>query len=240
MSKRSLSVIFPAYNEEANLAASVEGVRGVLAGRFDEFEIIIVDDGSTDRTPALADEFEAKYPGEVKVIHHDRNCKLGRTLRDGFAAAGKDLIFYTDADLPVDFRDVPRGVEVLSRNGADILVGYRLDRSESWWRPVYTAAYNWLVNTLFGLGVRDVNFSFKFFKTAALRKLALRSDGSFIDAEILARARRQGLSVAEMGVHYFPRRAGRSTLARPGVVLKILAELASFWWTEWRRPNRAP
>jgi glycosyltransferase involved in cell wall biosynthesis len=235
--KPTLSVIFPTFNEEANVAASVERAREVLRGHFDDFEIVIVDDGSSDRTPELADELAAQY-AEVSVIHHDRNYKLGRTLRTGFEAAAKELVFYTDADLPIDFRDIPRGVELLVRDGADGVTGYRAERGESWWRAIYSVVYNRLVNVVFGLGVRDVNFSFKLFTKKALRDFDLTSEGSFIDAELLARAKLAGMRVVEMAVPYFPRRAGRSTLAKPGIILKILAEMTRFWWEEWRTRER--
>jgi glycosyltransferase involved in cell wall biosynthesis len=236
--KPSLSVIFPAFNEEANVAASVEGVRAVLCRHFDEFEIIVVDDGSTDRTRALAEELAARYP-EVRVLRHDRNYKLGRTLRTGLAAATKELVFYTDADLPIDFREIPRGVELLLHNGVQVVTGYRLSRSERWWRTVYTVGYNALVDVVFGLRLRDVNFSYKLFQAEALRQLKLTSEGSFIDVEILARARRAGMIIDEIGVQYFPRRAGRSTLARPGVIVKIIREMAAFWWRVWLPGPRA-
>ena len=237
--KPSITVIFPTFNEEANVAASVDGVREVLAARHDDFEIVVVDDGSTDRTPALADELAAKY-AEVKTVHHDRNYKLGRTLRTGVAAATKDLVFYTDADLPIDFRDIHRGVELLLRDGADVVTGYRLEGGDGWWRAVCSVVYNRLVNALFGLGVKDVNFSYKLFTKESLRKLPLTSEGSFIDAEMLARAKLAGLRVTRLGVHYFPRRAGRSTLASPAVIAKILAEMNRFWWRVWRTRSRRP
>ncbi|UCH79070.1 MAG: glycosyltransferase family 2 protein, partial [Candidatus Coatesbacteria bacterium] len=200
---------------------------------------IVVNDGSTDRTPALAEELAARYP-EVRVLHHDRNYKLGRTLRTGLAAATKELVFYTDADLPIDFREIMRGVELLLRNGAQVVTGYRLTRSnERWWRTLYTVVYNALVDVVFGLRLRDVNFSYKLFRAEALRELNPTSEGSFIDVEMLARARRAGMTINEIGVEYFPRRAGRSTLARPGVIVKIIQEMAAFWWKVWRPGLRA-
>lgn len=238
-SKPSITVIFPTYNEEANVVPSVEGAREALRIRHDDFEIVIVDDGSTDGTPALADELADEY-AEVKAVHHDGNYKLGRTLRTGFAEAAKDLVFYTDADLPIDFRDIHRGVELLLRDGADVVAGYRLERGDSWWRGIYSVVYNRLINALFGLGVKDVNFSYKLFTREALQKLPLASEGSFIDAEMLARAKLAGLRVAQLGVHYFPRRSGRSTLASPGVILKILAEMSRFWWRVWRTRGGPP
>lgn len=234
--KPSLSVFFPAYNEEENIRASVEGTRRVLAGI--DYEIIIIDDASTDKTGALADEFARIYP-EVRVIHHERNYKLGRSMRDGFEAAAKDLVFYTDADLPIDFNDIPRGLSLITERDADAVIGYRIDRGdEPWYRSIYSFIYNTLVNCLFDLRVRDVNFSYKLIKRGVLQKFRLTSAGSFIDAELLARIKATGAKIVEMPVKYYPRTAGVSTLARPGIIIKILGEMASFWWGEWRRRPR--
>jgi glycosyltransferase involved in cell wall biosynthesis len=234
----SLSVVIPAYNEEENIGPSVTRCRDTLREYFGDFEIIVVDDASTDDTPARADELAEAF-AEVRVIHHDRNRKLGRSLRTGFAAATKDIVFYTDADLPIDFRDVPRSVELLARDDVEAVLGYRLDQPDNLWRTMLSGVYNRLVNTLFGLGVRDVNFSFKLFPRAVVESLGLESEGSFIDAEFIARAKLAGVAWVEMGVHYFPRRAGRSKLAGPGVILKILVEMNSFWWRVWRKREAA-
>jgi glycosyltransferase involved in cell wall biosynthesis len=235
----TLSIVFPAYNEEDNVEAAVEGVRRVLEPAGVEYEIIIVDDCSTDRTPALADELALKNTA-VRVIHHERNYKLGRSIRTGFAAATKALVFYTDADLPIDFADIPRGIQALRDSGADAVIGYRLDRGgEPAYRVVYSFIYNRLVNILFGLRVRDVNFSYKLVKRELLKRLELTSEGSFIDAELLARIKAAGGTVAQLGVRYYARRAGESTLARPAVIAKIFKEMFHFWRTFWlrRRPG---
>lgn len=233
----SLSVVFPAYNEEENIGPSITHCRDALLEHVDDFEIIVVDDGSTDDTPARAEELAVTF-AEVRVIRHGRNRKLGRALRTGFAAARKDLVFYTDADLPIDFRDIPRSVRLLARDGVEAVLGYRLDQPDNFWRTILSAVYNRLVNAVFGLGVRDVNFSFKLFPRAVIDGLGLESEGSFIDAEIIARAKLAGVATTEMGVHYFPRRAGRSKLAGPGVIAKILTEMNSFWWRVWRKRTR--
>jgi glycosyltransferase involved in cell wall biosynthesis len=233
----SLSVVFPAYNEEENIGPSVTRCRNALREHVDDFEIIVVDDGSTDGTSIRVEELAAMFP-EVRLIRHGRNRKLGRTLRTGFAAATKDLVFYTDADLPIDFRDIPRGLQLLARDGVEAVLGYRLDEPDNLWRTMLSAVYNRLVNALFDLGIRDVNFSFKLFPKAVIDGLGLESEGSFIDAEIIARAKMAGVATTEMGVHYFPRQAGRSKLAGPGVILKILIEMNSFWWRVWRNRIR--
>ncbi len=225
----SISVVFPMYNEEAYLQRAVEAAREVLEVIAPDHEIIIVDDASTDRTGELADALANADP-RVKVLHNERNRRLGGTLRAGYAAATKDLILYSDADLPFDFREVARGVRLLDYQQADVLAAYRFDRtSEGPLRTLYTLAYSAPIRTLFHLRYRDVNFSFKLFRRSLLDRVVLKSEGSFIDAEFLVRAKKAGASIIQIGVDYFPRSRGTSTLASPMVILKILLEMARLW-----------
>jgi glycosyltransferase involved in cell wall biosynthesis len=225
----SISVVFPMYNEEAYLARAVAAALEVLETISPDHEIIIVDDASTDRTGELADALARADP-RVKVLHNERNRQLGGTLRAGYAAATKDLILYTDADLPFDFREVARGVRLLDYQQADVLAAYRFDRtSEGPLRTLYTLAYSALIRTLFHLRYRDVNFSFKLFRRSLLDRVVLKSEGSFIDAEFLVRAKKAGASIIQIGVDYFPRSRGNSTLASPAVILRILLEMARLW-----------
>jgi glycosyltransferase involved in cell wall biosynthesis len=217
------------YNEEAYLARAVAAALEVLETISPDHEIIIVDDASTDRTGELADALARADP-RVKVLHNERNRQLGGTLRAGYAAATKDLILYTDADLPFDFREVARGVRLLDYQQADVLAAYRFDRtSEGPLRTLYTLAYSALIRTLFHLRYRDVNFSFKLFRRSLLDRVVLKSEGSFIDAEFLVRAKKAGASIIQIGVDYFPRSRGNSTLASPAVILRILLEMARLW-----------
>jgi glycosyltransferase involved in cell wall biosynthesis len=225
----SISVVFPMYNEEAYLERAVAAAQEVLETFAPDHEIIIVDDASTDRTGELADALARADP-RVKVLHNEHNRKLGGTLRAGYAVATKDLILYSDADLPFDFREVARGVRLLDYQQADVLAAYRFDRtSEGPLRTLYTLAYSALIRTLFHLRYRDVNFSFKLFRRSLLDRMVLKSEGSFIDAEFLVRAKKAGASIIQIGVDYFPRSRGNSTLASPRVILKILLEMARLW-----------
>jgi glycosyltransferase involved in cell wall biosynthesis len=217
------------FNEEAYIRRAVEAARAVLEAELPDFEIVIVDDASTDATPALADALAAADP-RVRVLHNPSNRRLGGALRAGYAAATKDLVFYTDADLPIDLRELPRAVRLLEYQQADVVAGYRFDRtSEGLVRAVYTFCYNHLVRTLFGLRVRDVNFAFKLFRRSVLHKFTLTSDGSFIDAEFLLRARKAGCPLIQIGLDYFPRTRGTSTLASVPVILGILRDMATRW-----------
>jgi glycosyltransferase involved in cell wall biosynthesis len=225
----SISVVFPMWNEEAYVHRAVTAARGALAGVTEDWEIVIVDDCSTDRTPELADAL-SREDARIKVIHNPRNRKLGGTLRTGYAAATKDLILYSDADLPFDFAEMPRAVRLLDYQQADVLAAYRHDRTaEGPLRTLYTLAYTALIRILFQLRVRDVNFSFKLFRRSLLDRIVLKSEGSFIDAEFLVRAKKAGASIIQIGVDYFPRSRGVSTLASPAVIVNILVEMARLW-----------
>jgi glycosyltransferase involved in cell wall biosynthesis len=225
----SISVVFPMWIEEAYVHRAVGAAREVLIRAARDHEIIIVNDASTDRTGELADALAREDP-RVKVVHHEKNRKLGGSLRSGYAAATKDLILYSDADLPFDFHEVERAVRLMEYQQADVLSAYRFDRtSEGLLRTVYTIGYSAIIRTLFRLRFRDVNFSFKLFRRALLDRIVLKSEGSFIDAEFLVRAKKAGAHVIQVGVDYFPRTRGQSTLASPGIILGILREMVTLW-----------
>jgi glycosyltransferase involved in cell wall biosynthesis len=217
------------YNEEAYARRAVAAARAALETAIPDWEIVIVDDASTDGTAAVADALAREDP-RVRVIHNPRNRRLGGALRAGYAAATKDLVFYTDADLPVDLAELPRAVRLLDYQQADVVAAYRFDRtSEGLVRALYTLCYNHLIRTLFGLRVRDVNFAFKLFRRSVLEKFTLTSEGSFIDAEFLLRARKAGCVIIQIGLDYFPRTRGTSTLGSVPVILAILRDMAARW-----------
>ena len=225
----SLSVVIPMYNEEAYVDRSVAAARAALETMACDWEIVIVDDASTDETARRAEALAAA-DARVRVIHNAVNRRLGGTLRAGYAAARKELVFYTDADLPVDLGQLPRAVHLLEYQQADLLAGYRFDRtSEGLHRALYTIGYHVLIRLLFGLRIRDVNFAFKLFRRSLLQRIELKSEGSFIDAELLLRARKAGAVMIQMGLDYFPRTRGSSKLSSLGVIAAILREMAGQW-----------
>ena len=227
MKRYSVSFVFPMYNEKDNIEESVR--RALKLGRevADDFEVIIVDDASTDGSGEIADRLAETHP-EVKVIHHEVNRKLGATIRTGFSNATKELIFYTDADLPIDFDETRVAFEII--RDADIVTGYRIGERESLRRKVLSAGYNFYIRLFFGLRVRDVNFAFKLFRRKILDDITLHSEGSFIDAEFLMEAVKRGYRIKEIGLHYYPRIAGESTLSSASVILKTLKESLKYWW----------
>lgn len=225
-----LSIFYPMWNEEEYIErALVAGRRAgealVQSGDIGDFEMIIVDDASTDSTGAIADRLAAQDP-RVLVVHHPVNRKLGGAIKTGFATATGDLILYTDADLPFDMSELPRAVRLLREYDADIVSAYRFDRTgEGYLRSVYTFGYNLLIRTLFDVKARDINFAFKLCRARVFDHVELRSEGSFIDAELVIRATRLGYEMLQFGVDYFPRTRGESTLSSPSVITTILKEM---------------
>jgi glycosyltransferase involved in cell wall biosynthesis len=227
-----LSIFFPMWNEEAYIERALSAGRElceelVASGEIGTYELLIVDDASTDSTPELADKFAEQDP-RVRVVHHPVNRKLGGSMKTGFANSTGDLILYTDADLPFDMLEVRKAVRLLRYYEADIVSAYRFDRTgEGYVRTVYSAFYNGLVRLLFGVKMRDINFAFKLCRGSLFREFELKSEGSFIDAELVIRAKNLGKNVIQFGVDYFPRTRGVSTLSSPSVIRKILREMFS-------------
>ena len=196
----------------------------MASGEIADYELIVVNDASTDATPRLADEAAAANP-RVKVVHHPVNRKLGGSMKSGFAASTGDVIVYTDADLPFDMRELHKALRLLRQYEADMVSAYRFDRTdEGLTRVIYSALYNALVRVLYGVRVRDVNFAFKVCRSRIFNDISLKSEGSFIDAELVVRAKKLGYSLVQFGVDYFPRTRGVSTLSKPSVIVKILRE----------------
>lgn len=229
MSRPSVSLVIPMYNEELNIEQAVAAAVESLAKYSDDYEIIIVDDASTDDSPRLAAKLSEENP-RVRVIRHETNQKLGATLRTGFGAATKDLVFYMDADIPFDPDVLGRAIRALQVTGADMIAAYRHDRTmEGAKRAVYTLIYNWLIGFLFGWPHRDINFSFKLMKREVLEAITLKSEGSLIDAELVVKAKNAGFAIQQMGIDYFPRIRGTSNLASISVIVKIIRELIKLY-----------
>ncbi len=226
-----LSIFFPMWNEEQYLDRCLDAAVAacqdlVAAGEIDDYELLVVDDASTDATPQLADARAAADP-HIRVVHHPVNRKLGGSIKTGFAECTGDLVLYTDADLPFELVELSRAIRVMRAYQADLICAYRHDRTgEGPRRLIYSWVYNWLITLLFHVHIRDVNFAFKLVRRRVLDQITLVSEGSFVDAELAVRASRSGFYLAQIGVDYFPRTRGESTLSSPAVILKILRELS--------------
>lgn len=224
----SLAVVFPMFNEADYVSKVISRTVDVLKTLTNDYEIIIVDDASTDGCGQIADGLSQKNE-RIRVVHHLKNRKLGGSLKTGFNLASKDLVLYSDMDLPFDLNEISKAVRLLHSQAADLVCAYRLERApEGVRRLAYSAIYNLFIKIMFGLNVRDVNFSFKLIKKNLLHQLHLTSEGSFISAELLIKASRRGAKIVQFGTRYFPRVCGRSTLSSFGVILKILQEAFAF------------
>ena len=218
----SISVFFPCYNEQDNLDRVVQQALVVLEKLKADFEIIIVDDGSSDSTAQIADELAGQNDG-VKVVHHRTNLGYGAALQSGFKAATKKLVFYTDGDGQFDINEMPPLLGLMEQY--DIVSCYRLNRQDNLVRKINGWCWTKLVCLLFSMKIRDIDCAFKLYKREIFDNIKLISTGALIDAEILARAVRKGYRVTQQGIHHYPRTAGAQTGASFRVILRAFKEL---------------
>ena len=236
----ALSYFFPAHNEEANLEGLVREALAALPDLADRFEIIVVDDGSKDRTPQLADALAAANPGVVRVVHHPTNLGYGAALRSGFRAASIELVAFTDGDRQFRVADLGRLTARLSGSDApDAVVGYRIRRADPMIRTVYARLYRLAYRSLFGLRVRDVDCACKLFRRDALARVRVKSGGAFFSAELLIKVEAAGGRVVEVGVDHYPRTAGSQTGAKPSVIWRAVTDFWSLRLRLWANRERA-
>jgi glycosyltransferase involved in cell wall biosynthesis len=240
MPRPSVSLVIPMFNEELNIEHAINAAVEALTQYAGDYELLIVDDASTDSSPAMVAARAAENP-RIRMIRHEKNRKLGGSLKSGFAAATKDLVLYMDADLPFDPDVLGRAIRAMEVTGADMIAGYRHDRTmEGWRRTLYSYVYNALIGILFGWPHRDINFSFKLMKREVLQAIELKSEGSLVDAELIVKAKNRGFAIQQIGLDYFPRIRGTSHLSSPRVILKIFAELWKLYPEMRRKVPRPP
>ena len=224
---QGISVFFPAYNDEASIAGLVGDALALLPELTDDFEVIVVNDGSTDATRAVLDGLERELP-RLRVVHHESNRGYGGALRTGFASATKELIFYTDGDGQYDVRELAR-LRPLLREGVDIVNGYKIKRADGWQRKALGAAYNRLAHLLFSIPIRDVDCDFRLIRRRVVGRVELVSSSGSICVELVHKLQRAGCVFAEAPVHHYPRAHGRSQFFTPARVARTALELLSLW-----------
>jgi glycosyltransferase involved in cell wall biosynthesis len=220
--QEGVSVVMPALDEEENIGAALESATRMGERLFAEHEIVVVDDGSRDRTASLVNEAAGRDP-RIRLVQHPSNLGYGAAFRSGVQAARLDLVLFTDSDNQFDLMEVERLLEALAR--ADVAVGYRIRRSEGFPRRFAMAAWRWVIRMTLGISYRDVDCAFKLFPRELVQAMPLGSSGAMISAEVLARLREAEATVEEVGVHHFPRTAGRATGLRLRVILRAFREL---------------
>ena len=231
-----LTFFFPAYNEEENVVETVRRSLDEIGTLVDgSIEVLVVNDGSTDRTAELADELAASEP-RVRV-HHQENQGYGGALRAGFANARGELIGFSDGDLQFDLREMSRLLERLEAGPrpVDAVIGYRIKRRDPPHRIFIAKTYNAIVSMLFGLRVRDIDCAMKLFRREVFDGLRLETDSPFLSAELLIKLRARGERIAQVGVNHYPRAAGTNTGASFRKILRTFRDIGRLRWALWTR-----
>jgi glycosyltransferase involved in cell wall biosynthesis len=228
----ALSLVFPAFNEAANLPALIESAISIAESLGLDFEIVIVDDGSQDRSAELLAAHCAD-DSRVRAVHHAANRGYGAALRSGLREARGNLVFFSDADLQFDLAEIRRLLE--HAGDFDIVAGYRSPRRDPWIRRAIAWVWGGLVRRIFDLPVRDIDCAFKVFRREVLDAIPIESIGAFVNTEILARAQAGGFAIKQIPVTHHRRRSGRQTGAHPRVIARALVELAQLYG-ELRQP----
>jgi len=235
-----LSYFFPAHNEEGNVEALIGDALVALSAIAERFEIIVVNDGSTDRTGPLADALALANPATVRVVHHPTNQGYGAALRSGFQVARFDWVGFTDGDRQFAVEDLGRlSARIAAPDQPDVVVGFRIRRADPPIRSLYAKSYRLANRVFFGLRVTDVDCACKLFRRASLRGLRVESGGAFFSAELLIKLRAAGRSVVEVGVPHYARTVGTATGARPAVVLRAVRDFWNLRLRLWVNPRLA-
>jgi 4-amino-4-deoxy-L-arabinose transferase-like glycosyltransferase len=222
-----LSLVLPAFNEEDGIRQAIAEADVALAAVCEDYEVLVVDDGSSDKTASVVESEAASRP-HVRLVRHEKNQGYGAALRTGFTAARCDLVAFTDADCQFHLEDLGRLLPLTA--DYPISVGYRIGRQDPWRRRFLSGGFNLVVRALLGTGVRDCDCALKVFRREVLEDLLPESDGFFVNAEMLAKANQFGYRVAEAGVRHRPRIRGVSKVS-VGQVPRVLKTLLPFWWT---------
>ena len=220
---RDLSVVLPAYNEEANIEKVVRDTAAYLDRLALDYEIVVVNDGSRDDTKGILERLQGEMP-RLRPQHHPQNCGYGAALRTGFDAAAKTYVFYMDGDGQFHIEDLDRLLPLASEDC--IVTGYRIERRDPFLRRLNARLFGgFLVRVLLGVRVRDLNCAFKLIPKKVLSSIVLESTGALINAELYGRAIRRGFGIREVGVHHYPREAGVQTGAHLRVILRAFYDL---------------
>ena len=218
----SITYFFPAYNEAGNLTPMVEKALEVLPKFTEDFDIVIVDDGSRDGTEVEGRGLAARHP-QVSYMRHQDNRGYGEAIRSGLKSLRGQVAFYTDGDQQFDLAELSRAWPLLA--GSDIVAGYRIKRADPAHRLFIAWSYNRLIRVLFGLRMHDVDCAFKLIRREVIELVDPTSGGAFFSAEFLLRADHLGFRVVEVGVNHYPRTVGQAKGATPRVILRTMKDM---------------
>ncbi|HUG14015.1 MAG TPA: glycosyltransferase family 2 protein [Thermomicrobiales bacterium] len=226
MLDQKLTLVLPSHNEADNIEAVVKRALEVLPRVTREHEIIVVNDGSADDTGAIADRLSGSHE-TVWVVHHPVNRGYGAALTSGFDAATGDAIMFMDSDRQFDIAEINALLPYVPHY--DVVAGYRIARQDPLYRRMYGKMFGLSVMVLFGLRVRDIDCAFKIVRAEMLQKIDLTTPGALINTEMLVKLKRRGATIAQVGVHHYPRHAGESSGGSPRVVFRAIGETARLW-----------
>jgi len=238
-----LSVFFPAYNDSGTIASMVIGAVQAAAELTPDYEVIVVNDGSVDATPAIIDELARTYP-RVRVIHHAQNRGYGGALQTGFRSATKELIFYTDGDAQYDPAELAALWARLTPE-ADLVNGYKISRSDPLHRVIIGRVYHHIVSQMFGLTVRDVDCDFRLMRRAIFERINLEKTSGVICLEMMKKIEDAGFRIVEVPVHHYHRAFGKSQFFNFRRIVKTGVDVLRLWFAlvirqQHRRPDVRP
>ncbi len=227
-SVRSVSAVFPCYNDESSIGGLVDDVYAALSSLVESVEVVVVNDGSPDGAGALLDSMATDRPW-LRVVHHERNCGYGQALISGFTASRHDWIFYTDGDAQYDAKEAALLVP-LAGVDVDIVQGYKMGRGDSWYRKVIGRCYHHVVKRLFNLHVRDTDCDFRLFRRQLIIDRPLTSTSGVICVEMMRSFQQAGARFVETPVHHYERPTGRSQFFRLPAIARSARQLLELWW----------
>jgi glycosyltransferase involved in cell wall biosynthesis len=237
----SISAFFPCYNDGGTIASLIAITDRTLRQLADDYEIIIVNDGSSDYAPAVLSEMQTAYPC-LRVITHERNRGYGGALRSGFGAATKDLIFYTDGDAQYDPQEIALLLPEM-RDGVDMVNGYKISRSDPLHRIIIGRLYHNFVKRMFGLRLRDVDCDFRLLRRSVFDKVQLKSNSGVICLELVKKIQDAGCNIVEVPVHHFHRAYGQSQFFNIGRIWNVWCAMWGLWielvWRKGKAGNPA-
>lgn len=225
-----ISVFLPAFNDEKTIGKLVTEALALLPSLADDYEVIVINDGSVDSTAAVLDEL-AKTSKHFRVIHHPRNQGYGAALRSGFRAAVKELVFYTDGDGQYDMNELALLVPLM-KDKVDVVNGYKIKRQDDPHRAVTGAVYNRMARLFFRIPIRDVDCDFRLIRRKALERISLNSRSGAICVELVHKLASSGCVFKEVPVHHFERPYGRSQFFTPRRIAHTFAQFFALWWND--------
>lgn len=224
---KSLTVFFPAYNDERTIGGLVKKVLKILPEVAKDYEVFVINDGSTDNTIKVLEKLTKTY-SKLRILNHRKNLGYGSVLKTGFANAKKEFVFYTDGDGQYDVLELKKIVPAL-KPGIDVVNGYKIKRSDQFYRILIGSAYQWIARLRFPIPIKDLTCDFRLIRRSTIKQINLSYNSGIVCLEMIAKLARNGAVFTEVPVHHYPRPYGHSQYFRPGKILASLRDLINLW-----------